>query len=310
MKCKICGAAIEAGERECRYCGNSIGVEPMPEKKEKQRFQEAKEDEDTTKLNRADASKFDTFTSTPIITEHPKFKFCRNCGRPLDGRTGKCVVCDVTELSQGLRDKSETFGGAENMARKKKKSNTALKVIILILVLIIIFMVTAVVFFKLLEPEVAQPTEYPGILTTMEAQSEEPTEAATREPQRTVAPTQRAASTPRPTERNGDAGKTSLAYIYPSDKQKLTDKELEDILINYGPERIQYMYFEMYARHGLTFRTGSKLEEHFEYVTGYIPVMPVGSYDEIEDSFNHIEEYNHDLIDDFMGNRNISDDEF
>lgn len=142
MKCNICGGELPYGERKCKYCGNVIKLNVDEQKPHSEPIKPENEVKPINN-NQADAKIYANRRTNPAV-------FCTRCGRPLDGLTHKCVVCDAAEVGRRVynHDDRERLE-AEEMAkkRKKKEQHTVRNIILAIIGMIILFTLTLFLTF-------------------------------------------------------------------------------------------------------------------------------------------------------------------
>ncbi len=293
MICNICGAQIPTGENVCKYCGNVV---TMHEKKEK--IQETRRIEMPPKKTDQHNIPADAQIYQPPKTSG---RYCQKCGRPLDGVTHKCIVCDAAEVSRRAYINEEyKIREIDNMAqkkKKKKKTNTTLTVLLAILGTIALFLF-AIIFAR------GKVADWMGIgsvdngnsavMTTRKPKNtadpnwkaevdnkktQRPTQEPTREPVRTPVP-----------EPSGDpVDLRGGEYLYPSDTRVITEAELKELT----RAKIKHIYWEIFARHGLTFE--GELADYFENNhEWYLPTTMDES--KAKRKFNSIEKRNEEII--------------
>ncbi|MBQ3125165.1 MAG: YARHG domain-containing protein [Clostridia bacterium] len=297
MKCNICGGEIPEGQNICKYCGNVMATTK-------------KEEEKTVPPVRRQIEMPPKHTPDTVAREkiyQPRRNpegFCSKCGRPLDGVTQKCIVCDVAEVSQRAYT-NENYRIRENQImaqkkKKKKKQNTALKIFLSILLMIILFSVAVYGAIKLAgslgiggasenddEPTVVETqkprnTADPNWKAEVE-ETPEPTEEPTKAPERT----------PEPVETGDPVAIRGGEYLYPSDTHLISEGELKEM----SRLEIKRIYWEIYARHGYTF--DDDLADYFE--NNHKWYMPTTSdISKVESQFNSIEKRNIKTIFDYQ----------
>lgn len=311
MKCNICGGELPHGENICKYCGNimnNVDTSDFPKR------EDVKPDKDhrtqdtshtlrdnprpTDRQNRADAEVYTNYRRNSAL-------YCTKCGRPLDGATHRCVVCDAAEV--GVRGYSHiTHKEDEEMAKKKKKKNTVRNIIFAIIALIILFTITLFFAFgKFSEwlgigkkPENIDPNASSVSSSAYtadpnwKAKTDTP-KKSTQEPTQTPLPTQKPARTPVPEEKGDPVEIRGGEYLYETNTQYISIEELNDM----ERDEIKYIYWEIYARHGYTF--DNELADYFENnCPWYMPTT--SDIKKVESKFNDIEKRNIKTIYDYQ----------
>ncbi len=295
MKCNICGGEMPHGESVCKFCGNVMAenikrtpiVASIDENNEQDRPRVRHDDIDVPEDARVYRSH-----------EYTRVPRCSKCGRPLDGATNKCIVCDRQEVGKN-QYQSQMYKDTEDelMAKKKskKKTHTTRNIILSIFGLIILFALT--MFFT-----VGPMAEYLGIgFKIGEKETPPPVSEYTQKPKNTWEPERD--ETPEPTEKTtkaptktptpheeGDPVKLRGGdYLYDTHTHLITEKELESM----SRSEIRLIYWEIFARHGLTFE--GDLADYFEMNHSWY--MPT-TMDETEAKaqFNDIEKRNEKTI--------------
>lgn len=301
MKCNICGGELLAGDTVCKYCGNIMAVQkndeqptrpvaPVRPKPEPERVQQ----------------KSDAEVMRPTHTE--RINYCTRCGRPLDGATGKCIVCDAAAVGRRMNTGYRNTE-ADDMAqkkKKKKKNNTVRNFILATIALIILFAggIKAAMWIAgswgILpgEEQQEEQTELPVVGSTKKPQStwEPTTDAPKKEtPKPTEEPTKKPKKTPVPAEKGDAVELRGGEYEYKSHTHLITVDELDKLSRN----EIKYIYWEVYARHGYTFDAYGELADYFE--TNHQWYMPLTTdINEVEKQFNDIEKRNIKTIFDYQ----------
>ena len=307
MICNICGAEIPNGENTCKYCGNIMNV---PEKKE-----------NIEKTQRIETPKRPA--PKPPVTHHyenvyrenrQNGRYCTKCGRPLDGVTNKCIVCDATAVSRRAYTNEEfKMREMDIMAKKKKKKekkNVTLKITLIILLTILLFLGATIFAIKMSKlwgiggnddsstdasvsmtykpKKTADPDWEPENIGTPRPTSSSPTIKPTDEPVRTPVPN----STADPVDERGGN------YLYDTDKKTITVSELDKYRNQTnGRETIKRIYWEIYARHGYTF--DDDLADYFEMNhSWYMPTTSDKS--KVESQFNSYEKENIKIIEEYQ----------
>lgn len=290
MKCNICGGEIPSGESVCKFCGNVMPENKKPESKPEARYE----------ISRTQYDDIDVPVDAKVYrnNEFTRNMYCTKCGRPLDGATNKCIVCDRHEVSRNSYETQRKINVEENhMAKKKAKKNkhTTRNIILSILGLIALFAVTLLftigpmadymgIGFKVED----RPTPEPMTEQTQKPQNTweperittpTPTETVTKKPERTATPQEEGD----PVELRGGE------YMYDSHTHLITEGELDELT----RQEIKYIYWEIFARHGLTFDS-DELVDYFEIQQWYIPT--VSTEEEAKSQFNDIEKRNEKTI--------------
>lgn len=307
MECNICGGIIPDGENTCKYCGN---IMILPKKKEE--IQKAREIQPSLRRNPTVNVPLD---ATVEQQRKPQGLYCKKCGRPLDGVTHKCIVCDAAQVSKRVYN-NDDFKNREmdimaQKKKKKKKNNTVRNVIIAILLLIILFSVA-----------VSLASEFSSLLGIgpKEEKKDFPiaTEAPTKQPKKTpdpnwkpengdptplptVEPTRAPVRTPVPSEQGDPVETRGGEYEYPTHKQVIS----KDKLVELGKEKAEIIYWEIYARHGYSFDLDNEKESNFAYYfeekQWYQP--DISDKAKVEAEFNSFEKENIKIIDPYIKQR-------
>ena len=296
MRCNICGGEMPEGQSTCKYCGN---VMPLPEKKEEISPQVRRHIEMPPKHTQG---------TTPDMRVYQQNKtqggYCTKCGRPLDGVTQKCIVCDAAQVSRRAYT-NEDYKNREieimaQKKKKKKKQNTMLKIFLAIIGMIILFSAAVYGAIKLAgvlgiggakdeDTQVVTVTDKPRNTADpnwkahIEEETPEPTEEPTKAPVRT----------PEPAETGDPVDVRGGEYLYPSDTHLISEGELKEL----SRLEIKRIYWEIYARHGYTF--DDDLADYFE--NNHKWYMPTTSDKaKVEAQFNSIEKRNIKTIFDYQ----------
>lgn len=297
MKCNICGGELPYGERKCKYCGNVIKLNVDEQKPHSEPIKPENEVKPINN-NQADAKIYANRRTNPAV-------FCTRCGRPLDGLTHKCVVCDAVEVGRRVynHDDRERLE-AEEMAqkRKKKEQHTVRNIILAIIGMIILFTLTLFLTFGKFSEILGigdgknknQQTENTN--TRPPKVTADPNWEATTEPAKTATPEpeKKPVRTPVPAEKGDPVKLRGGEYLYPSDTHLISIDELNEMDRN----EVKYTYWEIYARHGYTF-DDDELTDYFE--TNHKWYMPTTSDKaKVESEFNDIEKRNITTIFDYQ----------
>ena len=293
MKCNICGGELGTGESVCKYCGNiintseTIDIKP-PLKKE------------TPYQPRVTEEKAHTETGARVFRQ-PDVRnsnlYCVRCGRPLDGVTGKCIVCE----SEMVGRNTQVYSKEEyNMAKKKKKKkNSARNITLSIIGLIVLFSATLLFSVGPLseylgiggqtsEPDVIKPVQTQKATKEPEWEPERDNKE-TEKPEKTEKPTKAPIRTAAPKETGDPVELRGGEYEYKSHTHLITEAELDELT----RQEIKYIYWEIYARHGYTF--DGELADYFETNhSWYIPTETDIAV--VEAQFNDIEKRNQATI--------------
>lgn len=300
MKCNICGAELDGGERICKYCGNELVSQDLQEFTE---INQSKEIEENIKTSsEVEKASEDAERRVYVPKSEKQSRYCTKCGRPLDGITNKCVVCEAAEVGRsGYRNNvpEETpeeydMAGSRNRKRKKKQNKTAV-FLIMVVVMIVLFSASFLIFFNLLggtwgsEEATPTPQSTEEIVATAlpvrtpEVVTDEGTETYSEKPEK-----------PSVTEPPQDEPEDVISYyggeyLFPSYEKVISDSELESM----ERQEIKLILQEIYARYGYTFEDDD-LVEYFESQSWYMPTTT--DIDEVEDKFNKYEKQNVEKI--------------
>ncbi len=289
MKCNVCGGEIPHGDKVCKFCGNIISQN------------EKKEEEKNIERPRYNHNDIDVPVDSEIYHTPPQRRtnYCHKCGRPLDGVTKKCVVCDARDVGQSRYRETENAQMAKKRKTKKKK-NTARNIILSIVGLIILFTLTLLftvgpladhlgIGFKVQEAQ----TPPPSVEYTQKPKNTWEPERDKNTPKPTEEPTKEPVRTPTPHEEGDPVENRGGEYLYPSHTHLITEAELKEM----SRDKIRKIYWEIYARHGLTFE--GELADYFEMNhSWYLPTTM--SEDEAKRDFNDIEKRNEKTIFDYQ----------
>lgn len=320
MKCEICGAEFRMDERKCRYCGNEISVTEMKTNTAESTDNNVNEPPTKRYVHNPSgrASANNNQVEEPAVKSYPtyndavinksnikKVMFCSKCGRPLDGRTGKCIVCDYATVGQAayMNNITKKSGGTNMAVKKKKKRHTVLTVVLSVLGIMAVFAAAVLVAFHMTggfnhdeeketdSPEVAvktteRVTEIPN-LDTPRATESVPTE--------TAAPVVTSNPSMEPEEGDPAAFKGG-SYIYPTHNKVITEADLE--LYASTEKGARLLYYEMFARYGMEFDD----DDLIEYFEGRLWYTPDGGSSEskIKAKFNSVEKENERIILNYM----------
>ncbi len=299
MKCNICGAELESGERICRYCGNEPVAQDFAEKADANDVSEQ-----TNPVASVEHTDVDAERRVFVPQSEKRSKYCTKCGRPLDGMTNKCVVCEASEVgSIGYRKnitkeipEEYNMAGSRNRKRKKKQNKTVIFFVLLV-VMIVLFAASFLIFFNLLGgtwgSEEPTPTPTPQatetlIVNTQPVRTPEVIEDTGKQPTQTPSLTEPPKDEPEEII-NYHGGE----YLFPSYEKVISEKELESM----SRQEIKLVLQEIYARYGYTF-DDDDLIEHFESQSWYIPTT--SDIDEIEAQFNKYEKENVETIENYQ----------
>lgn len=294
MKCNICGGEMPYGESVCKYCGNVMPGKVNNEPQKTFQPQEPVAEPPRTPHNNIDVPLDARVYRTP---ERSGQRYCVKCGRPLDGVTNKCFVCERRELAnEQINSRMSEKAEEDTMAKRKskKKKNTTRNIILSILGLIVLFALAIWVAvgpianylgFDFVIPEKETPP--PAVEYTQKPKNTWEPERDTPEP--TEEPTKAPTKTPTPHEEGDPVKLRGGKYLYNTHTHLITDDELSKMTRS----EIRYIYWEIFARHGLTFE--GDLADYFEMNHDwYMPT--VSSEDEAKAEFNDIEKRNEKTI--------------
>ena len=293
MICNICGGEIPEGKNICKYCGNMVTARKHTESEQKIDFDmppkappvsDARVDAEIYRPNRIEA------------------QYCRICGRPLDGVTHKCIVCDAKEVgSRAYTNEEYKHREMDIMAKRKKKKNnttTVLGVILAVLGTIALFLF-AIVFARghvadwlgigstKDDMSIVTSTHKPKVTADPNWKAE--VEDDEDEKKQTPIPTERPVRTPVPEPTGDPVELRGGKYLYPSDTHLITEDELKEMTRT----EIKNIYWEIYARHGYTF--DGELADYFENNhEWYLPTTTDEA--KVESQFNSIEKRNKETI--------------
>ena len=299
MKCNICGGELASGENVCKYCGNIMPSEkpveqptrPLPPVRPKPEPASYERDAEVMPQRRVE-----------------RMSYCSKCGRPLDGVSGKCIMCDAAAVGRGM---SANYQNTEedDMAqkkKKKKKQNTVRNFILATLALIILFAggIKAAMWIAgswgILpsQEQEEEVTELPVVGATQKPKStwEPTTDPPKKEtPKPTEEPTKKPKKTPVPAEKGDAVELRGGEYEYKSHTHLITVDELDKL----SRSEIKYIYWEIYARHGYTFDAYGELADYFE--NNHQWYMPTTTdMEAVEAQFNDIEKRNVKTIFDYQ----------
>lgn len=297
MKCNICGGEMPDNNTICKYCGNVMNI---PEQKTEETPQRRRQiDVPAQNLRNVPT---DAYLYQQNKTENT---FCTKCGRPLDGITHKCIVCDAQGVSRRAYN-NEDYKNREieimaQKKRKKKKQNTALKIFLAVLATIILFSAAVYGAIKLsavlgiggTNNETSSEIE----VTPKPRNTADPNWKADvgekRTPEPTEEPTEPPVRTPEPVETGDPVKLRGGKYLYPSDTHIISEGELKE----HTRQEIKRIYWEIYARHGYTF--DDDLADYFE--NNHEWYMPITSdKSAVEKKFNSIEKRNIKIIEEYQ----------
>lgn len=199
---------------------------------------------------------------------------------------------------------SET-GNRRDMKNKKKKISGK-KIALSVLGLMLLFAVSVSAFYVIInrslnegrEPiSTAEPTATVGAISTY-VPTATPSAKATEKPSESKAtkkPSSKATEKPseptdEPTFRPSQSMSNSL---YPTDERVITERELEAL----SREEIKLIYYEIYARYGMTF-DDDFLIEYFENRRGYVPTET--DEEKVEAQFSDTEKENIRVIEEYQ----------
>lgn len=300
MKCNICGGELTDGVRVCKFCGNVVSIESMPNSIIREKPIQESRDERVRVPQKRDNIDVPNDTRVYKQNRDTENMFCPKCGRPLDGATKKCIVCDNAEVGERIVDKERVM--AQNKKKTKKKKNTARNAALMTVGLIILFAL-AILFTvgplsKYLGIGTGDPISTPMPMTTANVKpkkTEQPTwQPTTDTPKKATEqpndePTQKPSKTPVPNEEGDPVELRGGHYEYDSNKDIITEKELSEM----SRTEIKYVYWEIYARHGYTF--DGELADYFE--NNHQWYMPTTTdIKKVEAEFTETEKKNKEII--------------
>lgn len=298
MKCNICGGQLRDGETICRYCGNIVPAQKKEEQPTRPIAPAQPAIKPQTATERSDAH-------IMPLRQFERGNYCAKCGRPLDGVSGKCIVCDAAGVGRGIRANYQDTE-ADDMAqkkKKKKKTNNVRNFILATLALIILFaggikvaMWLASSWGILPSQEQEEVTQLPVVGSTQKPKStwEPTTDPPKKEtPKPTETPTKKPKKTPVPAEQGDAVELRGGQYEYKSHTHLITESELDSLTRT----QIKHIYWEVYARHGYTF--DGELADYFE--NNHQWYMPLTTdMQAVEARFNDIEKRNIKTIFDYQ----------
>lgn len=301
LKCNICGGEIPIGETVCKYCGNVVVVH-------KRKTEAPSQPEETAPQTHNNG--IDTPVDAQVYQQNRSYgQFCTRCGRPLDGITHKCIVCDAAQVSKRAYVNDEFRNMEMDMMaqkkKKKKKTNTIRNIILAILGMIILFVITLMFAFGEFSTwlGIGEKDDKPAVTVTSqpkvtadpnwEADVKETPKKEEKTPEPTEEPTKAPARTPEPEPTGDPVEERGGEYLYPSDTHIITEGELNEM----SRSEIKYIYWEIYARHGYTF--DNELADYFE--NNHEWYLPTTSDEaKVEAKFNSIEKRNKQIIYDYQ----------
>lgn len=310
MKCKICGAEYSEDVSVCKFCGNNMENEGID-------------------------SYYKRLGGSAKRNNRPNILYCTNCGKTLNMETFKCDTCDAPAIIEKPKieppnpvkrerpkpiksseperkayndeviDYRKTYysgdGLRSDMKKNKNKVSTK-KIVLSVLGLMLLFAISVTAFYFIISKTLNKdkqpiPTANPTAVAEI-SPTEVPTEKAesTVKPvKRTEKPTEKASkATEKPTDKPTNKPSESMSKsLYPTDKRIITQKELEAL----SREEIKLIYYEIYARHGMTF-DDDFLIEYFENRKGYVPTET--DEEEVEAKFNDKERENIKVIEEYQ----------
>lgn len=296
MKCNICGGDLPEGEITCKYCGNIMSRHIKKEDRSKEN--------DIKKPVQRHLS-IDIPLDATVQQQHKtQGIYCRKCGRPLDGITHKCIVCDAAQVSKRAYENDDFKNREMNiMAQKKKKkekNNSIRNAVFAIAGMILIFMLALSFASNKLTEWLGIGSKKDDVSSTTVATTATPKVTADpnwkpsdenpqkETPEPTELPTKSPVRTPVPIEPGDPVDLRGGEYEYPSDTTVITEDELKELT----RDEIKYIYWEIYARHGYSFDADSDLGLYFEenHNEWYMP--NVSDKTKVESEFNSIEKRN------------------
>lgn len=332
MKCNICGAEYNCGEQICKYCGNELISQDLTEGDEYiNKSSYAEELIKEISINKADNA--ETRVNVP---QRAGYSFCTKCGRPLDGNTNKCVVCDAAEVGGTAyhrnitQEKMEERDMADSRKRKSKKTkkNKTVRFLILLVVLVVLFLTSCLLCYKWIdgllnegktkpeansssvvvtESQETKATDNPGITEKPSEKKNDNNNKIQTKP--TPKPTPKAEPTPKPPktteppqDERQDKHDEILAYyggeyIYPTYKQIITEKELDEYKGDNHRQMVKLILQEIYAYYGYMF-DDDDLIDYFENQSWYRP--ETSDIEEVEAKLNKFEKENIEIIEEYQ----------
>ncbi len=297
MVCNVCGGQIPIGESVCKYCGNVVKTEKKIERTD-----------DTREIKMPPKAQLKSDYTQERVTiyrdNRNNGRYCTKCGRPLDGVTNKCIVCDAREVSKRAyineEYKSREMNTMAQKRKKKKNTNTALLVTLAVLGTILLFMIAIIFAAKIADKwgigssgdddttssitMTHKPKRTPDPNWEAETDSKD-NEEEDEEEEETPKPTEHTVRTPVPQSTADPVDERGGEYLYNTHTTLISEEELEEL----ERQKIKYIYWEIYARHGYTF--DGELADYFE--NNHSWYMPTTSDTaKVEAQFNDIEKRN------------------
>lgn len=239
------------------------------------------------------------FCDTPDIIEKPKIE----PPKPVQRKVPEPVKRPEPQKEETVDYRKMNYDSNEKRSnmRKKKKKISAKRIVLSVLGLMLLFAISVTAFYMIIsralnkdnEPmATAEPTVTAETVATAEpTRTPLPTEKLVKATEKPVKATEKPVkATEKPTNRPPESMSNSL---YPSDKRVITERELEEL----SREEIKLIYYEIYARHGMTF-DDDFLIEFFENRKGYVPTET--DEDEVEAKFNDNERENIEVIEQYQ----------
>ena len=229
--------------------------------------------------------------------------------KPSSNKAPEPKIDERSEIEELYRDPNAYYsetGNRRNMKNKKKKISGK-KIALSVLGLMLLFAVSVSAFYVIInrtlneghEPiSTAEPTATAEAVSTY-VPTATPAAKATEKPSNQSKATEKpsskstlkpAAPTAEPTFRPSQSMSNSL---YPTDERVITERELEAL----SREEIKLIYYEIYARYGMTF-DDDFLIEYFENRRGYVPTET--DEEKVEAQFNDTEKGNIKVIEEYQ----------
>lgn len=254
----------------------------------------------------------------------PDILYCPKCGRTLNMKTYKCDFCEPDhEIDSAVNDEPEDIrqekndilsasdiqeesNDNENMkrSRRAKKSISVKKIVLSVLGLMLLFAISVSAFYiiinrSLIHGDESMATAEPLATVTAAATSVPTSEPAVKYTEKPTKAPDKATSKPtkapsKPTDEPTRKPLPSMSdSLYPSDERIITERELDAL----SREEIKLIYYEIYARHGMTF-DDDFLIEYFENRRGYLPTET--DEEKVEAKFSDKEKENIQIIEEYQ----------
>ncbi len=297
MKCNICGAEFYSGEKECKYCGNEL-PEVFQTRAESKPAETGKSN---AEIHSPD-EKISENAERHVFVPKSEKQYCAKCGRPLEGNTGKCIVCEASEVGKYRKDitkeNAEEYDMSGSRKRKRKKKGHSIAVfLILFVVMILLFFVSVYFGVELLgglsKDEEATETPHPPteIIATSQpkpARTPEPVDTDTNDNSDEASATEPSADRPEDV-----ISYYGGEYLFPSYEKIISENDLDKL----ERQDIKLILQEIYARYGFTFEDDD-LVEYFESQSWYVPTTT--DIKEVESKLNKYEKENIEIIEKYQ----------